>query len=127
MKRIGHIGEIKKGSFLIIDGVPCKVSDVSLSAPGKHGHAKARIDAFSLFDNGRKTLVSPTHSKCEIPIINKKQGQVLTAGNDKVQLMDLETFETVELDLPESFKEKAVAGASIEYWEVMGKKFFRES
>lgn len=126
MKRIGHLGEMKKGSFLIVDGVPCKVSSVQTSAPGKHGHAKIRIDAFSLFNRTRKTMVGPSHSKCEIPIINKKQGQVLTAGNEKVQLMDLATFETIELDLPESLADKATAGATMDYWEVMGKRFFKE-
>ncbi len=125
MKRAGEIREIKKGSFLIMDDHPCKVVDVQTSAPGKHGHAKARIEGFSIFDNSRHTLISPTHGKCEIPIIDKKLAQVINVHDGKVQLMDLTTFETFDIDLPEDLKEKAQPNATMEYWTVLERRILR--
>lgn len=124
-RRTGEIREIKKGSFLIMDNEPCKVVDVQTSAPGKHGHAKARIDGFGIFDGSRHTVVMPTHSKCDIPIIDKKQAQVLAVQEEKVQLMDLETYESFWLDLPEEMKAKAQPSSTVEYWEVMGKRILK--
>lgn len=124
-KRSGEIREIKKGSFLIMDGEPCKVVEVQTSAPGKHGHAKARIDGFGIFDGSRHTAVMPTHSKCDIPLIDKKQAQVLAVQESKVQLMDLTTYENFWLDLPDEMRVKATPSATVEYWEVMGKRILK--
>lgn len=124
-KRSGEIREIKKGSFLIMDNEPCKVVDVQTSAPGKHGHAKARIEGFGIFDGSRHTIVMPTHSKCDIPIVDKKQAQVLAVQEGKVQLMDLTTYENFWLDLPEEMKPKTTPSATVEYWEVMGKRILK--
>ncbi len=127
MKRQGEIREIKKGSFLILDDHPCKIVSVDISAPGKHGHAKARIEGFSMFDNSRHSIVSPTHSKCEIPIIDKRQGQVLAVTGDSIQLMDLESFETFDMPLPpdEDVRRKATQGNTIDYWVVMDRKLLK--
>ena len=41
---------VQKGTSIIIEGVPCKVVDVEISKPGKHGHSKVRISAVGLID-----------------------------------------------------------------------------
>ena len=33
-------GSLKKGAYAILKGHPCKITDVSTSKAGKHGHAK---------------------------------------------------------------------------------------
>ncbi len=122
MKRQGTPSEIKKGSFIIIDNHPCRVVNVDSSAPGKHGHRKFRIDALSIFDKTRHTLVTPSHTKIEIPIVDKRQAQVLSLpSEDKVQVMDLENYETFELDIPEDMRGKLELNARIFYWEVLEK------
>lgn len=127
MKRQGEIREIKKGSFLIIDDHPCKIVSVDISAPGKHGHAKARIEGFSMFDNTRHSCISPTHAKCDIPIIDKRQAQVLSVSGETVQLMDSENFETFDMQLPDdaTIKGRAVPGGVMDYWIVMGRHLLK--
>ncbi|RLE80455.1 MAG: translation initiation factor IF-5A, partial [Thermoprotei archaeon] len=49
-------GGIKTGSFIVIDGEPCRVVEVEKSKPGKHGSAKARIVAIGLFDNVKRSI-----------------------------------------------------------------------
>ena len=46
-------GQIRKGGFIMIKGNPCKVSDVSTSKTGKHGHAKCHFVAIDIF-TGKK-------------------------------------------------------------------------
>jgi len=121
--RPGELGSLKPGNLVIIDGEPCKVVSIEKSKPGKHGSAKARVVAIGLFDGVKRSLVGPVDTHIEIPIINKRSAQVV-AIMDTVQLMDLETYETFETEMPEDEKlrEKLEPGVNVEYWEIMGRK-----
>ena len=100
-KTIAVIKELRKGSFVIIDDVPCKVDDVSVTKSGKHGHAKARVDAIGLLDGRRRSLVKTADENVDVPIILKKKAQVLSISGDRVQLMDTSDYSMLELDIPE--------------------------
>jgi translation initiation factor 5A len=119
---IASIKDLKEGRYVVIDGEPCKVVSMDLSKTGKHGAMKAHINAISLFTGVKKTLLKPVDASCEIPIIIKKSAQIIALLGEKLQLMDLQTYETFELDCPPEFKEKAVAGAELEIQDVLGKK-----
>jgi len=43
-------------------------------------------------------------------------------GDDVVQLMDLETYETFEMPIPDEYKGKLEPGAELMYLEALGKK-----
>ena len=123
--KIEDVGSIKKGRFIMIEGEPCKVANVDISKTGKHGHAKARIEGFGVFDNSRHTLLKPTHDTVEVPVIEKKPAQVLSISGDHAQLMDLTSYETFELLIPDDMKDKVVPSAQVTYWEVMDKKILK--
>lgn len=125
ISRIG-IKDLKPGSFVIIEDVPCKVEKVQVATSGKHGHAKVRLEAIGILDGRRKSMIAPSHEEVSVPIILKKQAQILSVAGNKAQLMDLATYETLELDVPEEIKEKVVAGAEIGYFEVMGIKTLKQ-
>ncbi|MBU5537121.1 MAG: translation initiation factor IF-5A [Candidatus Aenigmatarchaeota archaeon] len=114
------IKDLKPGSFVIIDDAPCRVEKVQVSTSGKHGAAKVRIEAIGLLDDKRRSMVAPSHEEVSVPIILKKRAQVLALVGNKAQLMDLTTYETFELDIPEDVKDKIIAGGEISYFEVMG-------
>ena len=116
------VGDLKPGRFILIDGIPCKVVDIETSAPGKHGSAKVRITAIGIFDGSKKTLLKPSHSDVEAPVINKKKAQVVSISGGNAQLMDLESYETFDLPVPEEIKNTAKPGAEVEVLEAMGKK-----
>jgi len=117
-------GSLKPGSFIVIDGEPCKVIEVEKSKPGKHGSAKARIVALGLFDNVKRSLIAPTDSKVEVPIVTKKSAQVIAVLQSTVQLMDLSTYEVYEVPMPdeEELRSKLSPGIEVEVWEVMGRR-----
>ena len=88
------IKDLKPGSFVIIEDMPCRVEKVQVSTTGKHGHAKIRIEAMGLLDNRRRNMIAPSHEEVSVPIILKKQAQVLAIVGGKAQLIDLSTYET---------------------------------
>ncbi len=118
------VGELRVGGYMMIEGEPCKIVDISKSKPGKHGSAKARIVAIGVFDNQKRQFVKPVDAGAEVPIIDKRTGQVFALNPGGVQIMDLETFEYLDAPFPSEedvSKEKLVAGAEIEYWRILGK------
>lgn len=116
------IKTLKEGKMLMLDGEPCKVLDVAISASGKHGAAKVRLDAVGIFDNKKRSIVKPADTEVEVPIVEKKSAQVVAITPPTVQLMDLETYETFELPIPEELKDKLQQGAEAMYWVIEGRK-----
>ncbi len=117
------VGELRVGGYMMIDGEPCKIVDVTKSKPGKHGAAKARIVAIGVFDNQKRQFVKPVDSGAEVPIIDKRAGQVFSVNPSGVQIMDLETYEYIDAPYPEEeeIKAKIAPGVEIEYWRILGK------
>ncbi len=126
MSRPADLGSVKEGSYIIIDGEPCKVVSRDHFKPGKHGSAKVRLVAISLFTGSKKSYVSQAESRVDIPMIDKRSGQVTSVMDNSVQVMDLATFEVFETPKP-SAEEMAELGAPIgpgtevEYWSMMGR------
>ena len=119
-----ELGSLKNGNFIVIDGEPCRIVEITKAKTGKHGSAKAHVVAIGIFTGNKKTLVAPVSQRVEVPIIDKRTAQVIAVTGDTVQLMDLETYETLESKMPEEpeIKGKLQPGAEVEYWEVMGKR-----
>lgn len=126
MKQQVEVRQLKVGSYVVIDDEPCEIVSMSTSKPGKHGSAKARIDAIGIFDGQRRSIVQPVTSKTYIPIVERKRAQVMTVTGDIAHLMDLETYETFELTIPESIKDRVEEGKEIVYIESMGKRKIAE-
>ncbi|RLJ10295.1 MAG: translation initiation factor IF-5A [Candidatus Aenigmatarchaeota archaeon] len=110
--------DCKVGSYVIIDGEPCKVISYAKSKPGKHGAAKVRIEAIGIFDNKKRSLLKPASATVDVPIIEKRKAQVVSVSGDMAQLMDLETYEMFEALIPEEFKEKVQPGVEVLYWKL---------
>lgn len=106
--------EIKTGRFILIDNIPCKVVEIETSAPGKHGAAKMRITAVGVFDGQKRTLLKPSDADAEVPIIGKRKAQVVSVSENRVQLMDSETYETFEIDIADEFRSALKGGAEVE-------------
>jgi translation initiation factor 5A len=120
MSRPVDVGELRVGGYMMIDGEPCRIMDIAKSKPGKHGSAKARIVAIGVFDGQKRQFVKPVDLGAEIPIIDKRTGQVFAVNPTGVQLMDLETYEYLDAPFPDEpeLKAKMVAGAEVEYWKI---------
>ena len=123
MSKPVDVGSVKTGQYILIEGEPCKIVEYEKSKPGKHGSAKARIVAIGLYDNVKRSMVSPVDGRVEVPLIEKRNAQVVSLTETLVQLMDLETYEVFETPMPaeEEIKAKLVGGAEVEYWRILGR------
>ncbi|MDI9614274.1 translation initiation factor IF-5A [Methanothermobacter sp.] len=121
-KKVVEVKTLKVGKYVIIDGEASKITNISTSSPGKHGSAKARVEAVGIFDNQKRSFVKPVDSKVDIPIIDKRTAQVLAIMGGDVQLMDLETYETFETPIPDELSDQLVEGIEVEYIEALGQR-----
>jgi translation initiation factor 5A len=116
------LGSLKVGSYIIIDGEPCRIVSYDHSKPGKHGSAKARVAAIGVFDGSRHSLVSPVSANVDVPLINKKNGQIISISGQTLQIMDLESFGVFETSAVEDeIRDKVTQGGEVEYWKVLDK------
>ena len=125
-KKMVSVGSLKKGDTIIIDGHACKVTDTTTSRPGKHGHAKVNMMAVGLLDGKKRNLVMPGHDKVEAPIIEKKTAQVLGVSGNTANVMDSESFETFDLEIPEELQADIAEGKNVLYWALMGLKVMKQ-
>jgi len=117
-----EVRELKANRYMIIDEEPCKILSISTSKPGKHGEAKARIEAVGLFDEVKRSVVHPVKHKVDVPLIDKRSAQVLSLAVTEVQLMDMTTYETFDLGVTPAIKAMLAPGAEVQYMEAMNRR-----
>jgi len=122
MKQLAEVRTLRVNRYMIVDDEPCKIMIISTSKPGKHREAKARIEAIGIFDGQKRSVVHPVKHKIHVPMIDKRTAQILALMGDNVQLMDLETYETFEMPIPEEYKDKLEPGKEVSYLEALGRK-----
>lgn len=120
------VGHLQKGSYIIVDGVACRVVSTATSRPGKHGHAKVNMMAVGILDGKKRNLVMPGHDMVEVPIIEKKNAQVLSIHGDIANVMDSETYETFDLKIEDELKGEIVDGCTIVYWEILNERVMKQ-
>lgn len=114
--------DAKPGTTIMVDGEACTVRSNDISKTGKHGASKCRMEAISIFSGKKKVVASPGHDRFDVPLIEKKKAQVLSVSADKASVMDLESFETLDLPFMEEVKGELAPEKQVEYWDIEGKK-----
>ena len=100
--KVVEIKTLKVGKYIVLGGEASKITSLTTSSPGKHGAAKARLEAV------------------DIPIIDKRVGQVLSIQGNNVQLMDMENYDTLDLPMPEELKDQITEGIEVDYIVALG-------
>ena len=128
MSKPTELGSLKVGSYILLPvsdqptGEPCRITEYDTSKPGKHGSAKARIVAVGIYDEQKRPHVGPVSMQVHVPLIDKRTGQIISVVGSKIQVMDSETFETIDVDMiNEELEGTLEQGKDIEYWNVMGR------
>ena len=126
MSKPVDLGSLKTGSYILLPvsdqptGEPCRISEYDTSKPGQHGAAKARIVGVGVFDGQKRPHVGPVSMQVHVPLIDKRTGQVISIIEQTIQIMDSETFETIDVTLvEEDVRDKLENGQNVEYWKVM--------
>jgi len=122
--KIINATEARVGTSILLEGESYTIKKMDISKTGKHGHSKCRIEAVGIINNQKKVFVIPGHDRLEIPMIDKRKGQVLSLG-DQVSIMDLESFETLDVPCSEEIKSTLEVNSNVEYWDIEGKKIVK--
>ena len=123
--KIINATEARVGTSILLEGEPYTIKKIDISKTGKHGHSKCRIEAVGIINNQKKVFVIPGHNRLEIPMIDKRKGQVLSKGENTVSIMDLESFETLDVPCSEEIKSTLEVNSNVEYWDIEGKKIVK--
>lgn len=123
--KIINATEAKPGTTIIIDGAPCTVKSQDISKTGKHGHAKARIEAVGILDGKKRVVVVPGHNKLEVPHVEKRKAQVMSVSGNMASVMDLESFETLDIKVEEGLEVKEEG--QVEYWKIGEEKIIKRT
>jgi translation initiation factor 5A len=115
-----EVRDLQEGNYVMIDDVPSKITAYSTSKPGKHGSAKARVEGTGVFDAQKRNFTQPVDAKVWVPIVNRKQGQVVSVSGDDMQVMDLETYDTITMRIPSNIDPSP--DDEIEYLEYEGQR-----
>lgn len=125
-KKVVDVGSLKIGSYVIVDEVACVVKNIQISKPGKHGSTKARIETVGIVDGQKRIFIKPTSDRVEVPIIEKKNAQVLSIHGNIANVMESETYETFDIDIPEELQGHVKEGDSVLYWIILDKKVMKQ-
>jgi translation initiation factor 5A len=98
--------EARTGATILVEGNACIVRNNDVSKTGKHGASKCRIEAIGVVDGKKRVVAVPGSERFEVPLIEKKKAQVLsiTSNGEMANVMDLESFETLDLPIMEDAK-----------------------
>jgi len=120
------VGSLQKGNYVVVDGVASIVKSTQTSRPGKHGHAKVRMQATGILDGKTREIVMPGHDQVDCPIIEKKNAQVLSVTGNHANVMDMETYETLDLEIPEELQGQINEGDVVLFWEILDDKVLKQ-
>lgn len=111
--------EAKPGIVILVDGNACAVKSQDISKTGKHGASKVRMEAVGIVDGKKRVLAIPGHERFEVPLIKKLKGQILSINGNKANIMDLESFETLDIMIDSELTDLK-ENDNIEYWDIEG-------
>ena len=127
-----EIQKLKAGQYIMVEEEPCLIKSTERSKSGKHGHAKVRVVCVGMFDNNKRSLTIPSGHMVEVPEIIKGNAQINFIEDVSINIMDLESYESMDVDWPqeENLKKKLkelqavpdkISTAQVEYWQLAGK------
>lgn len=75
-------GALRKGGHVLLKGHPCKISEISISKTGKHGHAKANIVGIDILTNKKYEDMCPTSHNMDVPNVSRTEYALLDVDAD---------------------------------------------
>ncbi len=112
----------KPGIVLMYEGEAYTVRSNDISKTGKHGASKCRIEAVGIFVDKKKIIAVPGDTRFDVPMIDKKRAQVLSVSDTTASVMDLESYETIDVEFMPELKDQLTAEQQVEFWDIEGKK-----
>ena len=88
--------ELQRGNYFIYNGEPVRLLRKEVIVVGTHSHSKLKLYIQGLNERGERSITFHHTDKVEIVDIIRKLGQIISKSNNKVQLMDMISYETLD-------------------------------
>ena len=94
-------GQIRVGGYIVIRDRPCKVSAVSTSKTGKHGHAKCNFVAIDIFTGKKLEDIIPSTHNAHVPFVVRGEYSIIDIDADGfITMMDDQGTSREDVKLP---------------------------
>ncbi|MBI5804238.1 translation initiation factor IF-5A [Candidatus Pacearchaeota archaeon] len=114
--------QAKPGAMILIENEPYIVKSNDISKSGKHGASKCRIQTSGVFNGKKKILAVPGSERFDVPNVDKRRAQVLSVGEGSASVMDLESYETIDVQINEDVNGEVAVEKQVELWDIEGIK-----
>ena len=112
--------ELERGSYFIYNNEPVRVIRKEVIVVGTHSHSKLKFYIQGLREKGERTVTFQHSERVEKIEILRKHGQIISKANNKVQLMDTVSYETLDAVLPPEMTDSVTEGDDVTFVELNG-------
>lgn len=92
---------LRVGGYVMINTHPCKIIKMSISRPGKHGHAKVNLTGIDIFANTKHETINAGSHNMDVPNITRTEYQVIDISEDNyLSLLDDKGEPKEDVSLP---------------------------
>ena len=102
------------------------VKEVVSVVTGTHTHTKVKVSVHGLFSGVNESFTLPPHDFVQDLEIVRKHGQVISKTEDKIQIMDMYSYETLDADYHEDLVGSLNEGDEITFVDFGGTAFVVE-
>ncbi len=113
--------DLDKGNYFIYNGEPVRVVRKEVVSVGTHSHTKLKFYVQGLREKGERTVILQHSDRVDKMDIMRKQGQIISKSNSKVQIMDSVTYETLDSNVPPELDEELNEGDYVTFVDLNGK------
>lgn len=78
---------IREGGYVLLRGHPCKVKNINVSAPGKHGHSKVVIMGKDIFTSAKYEELFPSSHMLQVPEVTRQNLLLVDITEDSISLL----------------------------------------
>ena len=112
--------ELERGNYFIYNGEPVRVLRKEVIVVGTHSHSKLKIFFQGLREKGERTVTFQHSDRVERIDIIRKLGQVISKTKNKVQVMDMISYETLDGNAPAEILNNLNEGDNVTFIQLNG-------
>ena len=117
---MAQASELERGTYFIYNNEPVRVLRKEVIVVGTHSHSKLKFYIQGLREKGERTVTFQHSDRVEKIEIIRKHGQIISKANNKVQLMDKVSYETLDAVIPPEMVEDITEGDDVTFVELNG-------
>ena len=112
--------ELERGTYFIYNNEPVRVLRKEVIVVGTHSHSKLKFYFQGLNEKSERSVNFHHTDKVDIVDIVRKLGQIIAKTSNKLQLMDMMTYETLDATAPSELFNEINEGDNVTFIEFQG-------